>query len=616
MKFIVGMMAALAMTSGCSLVGAVVDSASSTGDTKDYFECTKNGARGSSEEFGGCARGSDYEGLWGLLYSESDKKAIEKAGKEAGVHGMDCNQAVFYARMDINEQLYGRLLDRCSKKYSGRFEKCKAAAFKIVQQHRNGAPLIGIACNPYSPTDDYIPTSDEEFRTATYQKWYNEIPADIRNEAGIVPVRDLANWSFHYGVRNQTDGLKPLARMETVYTEDPATEEFVKNKYNEIVPDIQVLRVVPEGRWETVRDSSGNNLYKKLSVSVYVNSNLDYDAIIPVILHEHADAHRPKTGNTILRLNPIEVKQIYKDGAFEPPSVELSDDFIKGMTQLYNPDYYRLVDISTFQAKREVPAELTLSDKKLPTSQINVPDSEGKTPLFYYVSESKEADIQILLDNGADVSVVDNSGKTVLFYVKEKHSIKNSDGSTTTIPGGRIAAQLAKAGVDVNHKDKDNFSAVDYALIRNETVYYKQLLKDHHAVATLKPLLDQFQKTLTASFANEKLRADALKALSSTVEYLVSGQLVSPNGLSDEKCQMTYLMHVADMYSLASGSEALRYLDNIVRVLIKRGVEVNAKTPSGATALSYLPATAKKAEKALADAGATKGKSPSCRLVK
>ena len=615
MRYLAGLLAALAMTSGCALVGAVADVASSSGsgDTKNYFGCNEVGV---SEEFGSCVR--DYERIQSEEYSENDKKVIAKAAKEAGLHGMDCNQAVFYAKMDLNEQLYGRMIDHCSKNYSGRFEKCRAAAFKIVQQHRNGSPYMYMECTfrGASRTEDYVPASDEEFRTATYQKWYNEIPEDIRNEVGVVPVRDLANWSLHYGVKNQLKFESHLARMDKVEVEDPATEAFVKNKYNEIVPDVQVLRVVPERRWETVRDAKGTNQYKKMTLSVYVKSNLDYDSIVPKVVSDVATSYRPKTENTILRLKPIEVRQMYKNGAFQAPTIELSDDFIKGMTQLYNPEYYEIVALDSFQAKRQGASDVTLSDKKLSASQINAQDSDGKTPLFHYVSEGNTEDIQLLLDNGADVNVVDNSGKTALFYVKPEYKKVKSDGSNSYTPPSIIVGQLAKAGIDVNHRDKDNFTAVDYALVRNEKSIYKDLITKENAEANLKPLLDQFQKTLKASFANEKLRADALKDLSSTVEYLVSAKVVSPNGLSDDKCQMTYLMHVADMYSLASSSDSVRYLDNIVRALIRRGVEVNAKTPSGSTALDYLPASAKKAEKALVDAGATKGKAPTCRLAK
>ncbi|XP_031567099.1 phosphate system positive regulatory protein PHO81-like [Actinia tenebrosa] len=83
-------------------------------------------------------------------------------------------------------------------------------------------------------------------------------------------------------------------------------------------------------------------------------------------------------------------------------------------------------------------------------ADVNKTDKDGKTALFYALSNDHEKVAHALIESGADVNITDKDGKTALFYALSNDHEK-------------VAHAMIEAGASVNKVDKDGKTALFYA---------------------------------------------------------------------------------------------------------------------------------------------------------
>ncbi|CAH1381382.1 unnamed protein product, partial [Tenebrio molitor] len=93
-------------------------------------------------------------------------------------------------------------------------------------------------------------------------------------------------------------------------------------------------------------------------------------------------------------------------------------------------------------------------------ADINAVDNSGKTVLhaaFESFGGKNYNCIKMLLDHGADINAVDNSGKTVLHAAFKDPNY---------LPEVEVILLFLSRGVDANKRDKEQKTALDYAVTR------------------------------------------------------------------------------------------------------------------------------------------------------
>jgi ankyrin repeat protein len=90
-------------------------------------------------------------------------------------------------------------------------------------------------------------------------------------------------------------------------------------------------------------------------------------------------------------------------------------------------------------------------------ANVNAKDSVNRSVLHYTAIKRNYDCIKVLLDHGADINAVCDSGKTVLHEAFEE---------TYYLPDVEVIQLLLSRGVDANKRDKEQKTALDYAVRR------------------------------------------------------------------------------------------------------------------------------------------------------
>ncbi|CAH1381372.1 unnamed protein product, partial [Tenebrio molitor] len=90
-------------------------------------------------------------------------------------------------------------------------------------------------------------------------------------------------------------------------------------------------------------------------------------------------------------------------------------------------------------------------------ANVNAKDSVNRSVLHYTAIKRNYDCIKVLLDHGADINAVCDFGKTVLHEAFEE---------TYYLPDVEVIQLLLSRGVDANKRDKEQKTALDYAVTR------------------------------------------------------------------------------------------------------------------------------------------------------
>ena len=97
-------------------------------------------------------------------------------------------------------------------------------------------------------------------------------------------------------------------------------------------------------------------------------------------------------------------------------------------------------------------------------ADVNIPDSDGNTPLFLAAMSCNEQCVQLLLKSGADVNLTNKRGANALIYAAKNKMLQSVE-------------WLIEAGADVNIKTKCNPTPLLYAAERGHKEILKVLLE-------------------------------------------------------------------------------------------------------------------------------------------
>ena len=138
-----------------------------------------------------------------------------------------------------------------------------------------------------------------------------------------------------------------------------------------------------------------------------------------------------------------------------------------------------------FSAVKKCNTNLTL--KALKTVNINVKDSEEKTPLFYAIEKCSPEFIDMLIKKGANVNTTDSNELSPLYYAimnrdleKVKLLVKNGAKITTDSPRDPSPLMVA-----VNLGD---FEIVKYLLSKGANPNHIAIIESFHGIYILTPL--------------------------------------------------------------------------------------------------------------------------------
>lgn len=236
-------------------------------------------------------------------------------------------------------------------------------------------------------------------------------------------------------------------------------------------------------------------------------------------------------------------------------------------------------------------------------ANVNASDGQGLTPLMTAVYTENIEMTSFILEKGADVNFKSSQGWTALDLAKQKEHrqliqllhqagcFKNAD----LIYAARIGdadwvAALIDAGADVNEKNEDQETPLLWASFNGHLKVVRYLLDNGARV-------DERNKegwsALMAAVLGERLEtarvllsrgADPNAAVREGVTAAMTppgdGE-ESPNCDKNEGVNSRYIGKTPLMAAAETGNERL------VKLLLKRGAEINLKTESGDTALTF-----------------------------
>jgi ankyrin repeat protein len=103
---------------------------------------------------------------------------------------------------------------------------------------------------------------------------------------------------------------------------------------------------------------------------------------------------------------------------------------------------------------------------------VNQQDTEGNTPLFLHITSRNVAQINALLENGADVTLANNLGETPLHRIFGSSWHLNEDNSVMQDEHREVTMSLIKHGADVNARNAKNETPLFYFFRDGEVINY------------------------------------------------------------------------------------------------------------------------------------------------
>lgn len=248
-------------------------------------------------------------------------------------------------------------------------------------------------------------------------------------------------------------------------------------------------------------------------------------------------------------------------------------------------------------SKNKIETALFLIDKR---ADVNLPDSDGKTAVFYTkdISTTKK-----LIKSGANINVKDNYGRTPLFYVKDFKTIKylikkgvdcktiDNNGQTAMFKcnNAKVVKMLIKKGANTNQVDSfgktpifyiDNIKTLEVLIDNNADVNFKdnkgytpiwRFSNNRFVKETVRKEEFKRIKFLIEHGAYVDSLANGSKLLLKTLDrkrYDILEMLIKCNANLGEINRIGELILI---YAIKDGEE------NIVELLINRGLDINEK---------------------------------------
>ena len=177
-------------------------------------------------------------------------------------------------------------------------------------------------------------------------------------------------------------------------------------------------------------------------------------------------------------------------------------------------------------------------------ANVNATDQSGKTPLHWAAMFNRAEVVRVLIDQGARVNLQDRGGYTALHF-----AIPNEDDTALK--------KLLRAGADVRIVNKDGLTPLAAGLENPEIMR----------------VLMKYGAEVSFSALREAVRINKLDVFKTLIE---KGGHPGARGPKDR----TLLFHVAEFDPGSSGVAMGQYL-------IDQGIDVNAKSATGKTALEW-----------------------------